>query len=252
MKRLINPTQKDSCQMEIHEEIWGKDIEIISARFRNPIPRIVYIHKTAKEKFDFDPLNSTGDINRVSIQDIYPHGAKFKIDDKDVELPIGSYLTYNDKFKHGLYYKNAVIVVDGLALDNFFALEDGNYLNDIKVFDNKTYLDFGDGFYNFSGMMMQEDGKKAKLEFSHIQKHIYEPTTVAPIEGVEGHFIFVGTGDIDVSYLDEQTNSNVIKTFEQDSMIYVTKEFEIVGGDNYNVYEFYLPIDKEELYKQAE
>lgn len=251
MKKLLNPEVKDSCQMEVHEEIWGKDIDIISARFKDPIPRIVYIHKKARDKFNFDPLNSTGDINRVSIQDIYPHGAKFKIDDKDVELPVGSYLTYNDKFKHGLYYKNKVIEVDGLALDNFFALEDGNYLNDIKVFDNKTYSDYGDGFYNFSGMMMGETVKQAKLEFAHIQRHIYEPTTITPLEGVVGHFIFVGTGEVDISYLDEEKKSYTMKTFMQGSMIYITKEFQIVGGDNYNVYEFYLPIDRENLYKQA-
>ena len=78
-----------------------------------------------------------------------------------------------------------------MALDNFYALEDGNYLNDIKIFDNNTYSDYGDGFYNFSGMMMGETVKQAKLEFSHIQKHIYEPSTITPLEGVDGHFISV-------------------------------------------------------------
>ena len=99
--------------------------------------------------------------------------------------------------------------------------------------------------------MMGETVKQAKLEFSHIQNHIYEPTTITPLKGVDGHFIFIGTGEVDISYLDEATKSYTIKTFEQGSMIYITKELQIVGGDNYNVYEFYLPIDRENLYKQA-
>jgi len=251
MKKLVNPQVKDTCQMEIHEQIWGKDIDIISARFGDPIPRIVYIHKTARDKFNFNAINDTGDINRVSVQDIYPHGCKFKIGDKDVELPIGSYFSYTDKFKHGLYYKNKVIEVDGLALDNFYVKKDGIYLNDINIFDNKTYFDYGNGFYNFSGMMMGETVKQAKLEFAHIQRHIYEPTSITPLEGFVGHFIFIGTGDVDISYLDEQTKSYTIKTFGQGSMIYITKELQIVGGSDYNVYEFYLPIDREKLYQQA-
>tara|TARA_E500000178_G_C16950599_1_gene721059 strand:+ start:656 stop:1375 length:720 start_codon:yes stop_codon:yes gene_type:complete len=238
MKKLFDATAVEYCKFELHKDVWGDAITIINARFKEPIPRVVFIKSVGKNNFNISQVGKTKRFKSLSIQDIYPFGSSFNINDTHIDIPVGSYLTYDENNVHGCYYKNKIIESNGYKLTGFSIGDDGLYFNDIKIFDNYTFSDFNDGFYNFSGQVHIHKDKDAKDEFSKIQEHIFEPKTILQ-KDKEGHFVFVGKGEITVEYLNDAQETTT-HTFKEGSMIYPNnKEIKILSGKDFHAYEFY-------------
>ena len=79
--------------------------------YNNEYIRVVFIKSVGKNNFNISQVGKTKRFKSLSIQDIYPFGSSFNINDTHIDIPVGSYLTYDENNVHGCYYKNKIILL---------------------------------------------------------------------------------------------------------------------------------------------
>ena len=57
MKKLFDATAVEYCKFELHKDVWGDAITIINARFKEPIPRVVFIKSVGKNNFNISQVD---------------------------------------------------------------------------------------------------------------------------------------------------------------------------------------------------
>ena len=184
MKKLENPLQNDSCDHFIHDTVYGGKFQSINLRYDNHIPRIYFIPKEAVALIKTEELMTTNidEMKALSHQDIMINGGSFNFQGQDVTFPSGSYLTYNDKSMHTVKYKNEVVKVNGVALDDIWHKDGILYVgNNGVLFEKNGWWNTGAGHFNLSSYLSKgatKDGFVTKIENSRIQEHITEPKVI--------------------------------------------------------------------------
>ena len=205
MKKLENPLQNDSCDHFIHDTVYGGKFQSINLRYDNHIPRIYFIPKEAVALIKTEELMTTNidEMKALSHQDIMINGGSFNFQGQDVTFPSGSYLTYNDKSMHTVKYKNEVVKVNGVALDDIWHKDGILYVgNNGVLFEKNGWWNTGAGHFNLSSYLSKgatKDGFVTKIENSRIQEHITEPKVITK-KDVDGQFIFIASGDVKIKF----------------------------------------------------
>tara|TARA_Y200000002_G_scaffold12099_2_gene9888 strand:+ start:2734 stop:3525 length:792 start_codon:yes stop_codon:yes gene_type:complete len=259
MKKLKDALVNDTCDHVIHDTVYGGKFECINLRYDVHIPRIYFIPKEAVELIKTEELMTTNldDMKALSHQDIMVNGGSFNFQGTDVTFPPGSYLTYNQKSMHTVKYKNEVVEVNGVALDDIWHKDGILYVGDNGVlFEKNGWWNTGPGHFNISSTLlksMRDDGFVTKIENSRIQDHITE-TKVITKKDVDGQFIFLTSGNVTIQYKTVTDGAEVIneqRNIKPKTIIELTQDIEIISGDNFNMYEFYAVKDRKSLYDNA-
>ena len=259
MKKLENPLQNDSCDHFIHDTVYGGKFQSINLRYDNHIPRIYFIPKEAVALIKTEELMTTNidEMKALSHQDIMINGGSFNFQGQDVTFPSGSYLTYNDKSMHTVKYKNEVVKVNGVALDDIWHKDGILYVgNNGVLFEKNGWWNTGAGHFNLSSYLSKgatKDGFVTKIENSRIQEHITEPKVITK-KDVDGQFLFIASGNVKLKYKTVTDGAEVIHTettFKPTSIIVLSQDVEIIDSENFNVYELYAEKDRTKLYDNA-
>ena len=259
MKKLENPLQNDSCDHFIHDTVYGGKFQSINLRYDNHIPRIYFIPKEAVALIKTEELMTTNidEMKALSHQDIMINGGSFNFQGQDVTFPSGSYLTYNDKSMHTVKYKNEVVKVNGVALDDIWHKDGILYVgNNGVLFEKNGWWNTGAGHFNLSSYLSKgatKDGFVTKIENSRIQEHITEPKVITK-KDVDGQFIFIASGDVKIKFKTVTDGAEVIyteKLFKPTTIIVLSQDVEIIDSENFNVYELYAEKDRTKLYDNA-
>ena len=258
MKKLKDPIVSENCDHHVHDTVYAGNYEPINLKYSRYIPRLYFIPKEAVELIKTEELMTTNieDMKALSHQDIMINGGSFNFQGTDVTFPSGSYLTYNDKSMHTVKYKNEVVKVNGVALDDIWHQDGILYVGENGVlFEKNGWWNTGAGHFNISSTLLKslrDEGCVTKIENARIQDHITEPKKVT-LKDVDGQFIFIASGTVKVKFKTVTDGAEVVddeKELKAPSMIQMTQDLDISGSD-FNVYEFYSIKDKSELYEKA-
>ena len=259
MKKLDHHLYSDNCDHHVHDTVYAGNYEPINLRYDRHIPRIYFIPKEAVALIKTEELMTTNidDMKALSHQDIMINGGSFNFQGTDVTFPSGSYLTYNDKSMHTVKYKNEVVKVNGVALDDIWHQDGILYVGDNGVlFEKNGWWNTGPGHFNISSTLIKETrdlGYVTKIENSRIQEHITEPKVITK-KDVDGQFLFIASGNVKLKYKTVTDGAEVIDTettFKPTSVIVLSQDVEIIDSENFNVYEFYAEKDRTKLYEDA-
>ena len=245
MKIQLDSLAREGCDYTVQDRTW-KQFQVIYGQYDRHIPRI---HWHTSNYFNWSVSENW--IKRFMAMDIYPNGNVMTYDGKTYELPPNSYTTYDENLKLNFCHKNKVLEIDGLVFDNLNFNKYGLVKEDTGINFTDLYK-YANGYYHMAGYLHdaeQAEGMVSKIEYATARTHIYEPTTIEP-KDVDGHFIFVGNGTVDIEYKDDDTEWKS-KSIKSGSLIILknNKTIKIVGGDNYHVYEYYAKKDKSKLYE---
>ena len=262
MKKLQGATAKDdACTFELQDNVYGI-YEHINTKYSPVYPRVIYLPEEAMNNVKTSYLIcNKEEMKKVSTQDVFPYGATFTFKGSNYALPIGSYVTYNDKSKHTVKCKNEVLNFGGVDFDDIiYDSASGEVrVGDDVIFEKDKYWKNTQGFYNMSGWLQQEtrdNGKISKIEYSRIKNHIWQPQTITK-KDVNGQFLLVARGIVKFRFtlidLETKETKDVEKEFKRGSLLYLTQNVELISGTtDFQVYEFYSDKDLVPLYNNPD
>jgi hypothetical protein len=258
MKKLKDPIIAENCDHNVHDTVYAGNYQPINLKYSRYIPRLYFIPKEAVELIKTEELMTTNidDMKALSHQDIMINGGSFNFQGTDVTFPAGSYLTYNDKSMHVVKYKNEVVKVNGIELNDIWHQDGILYVGENGVlFEKNGWWNTGAGHFNISSTLLKslrDEGCVTKIENARIQDHITEPKKVT-LKDVDGQFLFVASGTVTIKFQTVTDGAEIIddeKEFQAPSIIQMTQDLDISGSD-FNLYEFYSIKDRSSLYDNA-